>query len=110
MGTILNDLSKDDLARSEIPLSEVLPAPAGGIDTGYRPPEPPVNIGHHFQYAWAQEIKAVVIIPDFQVPTANAREVVPKTISMADAVSGKYECSLMFSHAWCGSELTQLSN
>ena len=84
---MLNNLSKDDLARREIPLSEVLPAPAGGIDTGHQPPEPPLNIGHPVQFKWAEEIKAVVIIPDFQVSTANAREVVPKNISIEDAVS-----------------------
>lgn len=89
MGTILKDLSKEALAMREIPLSEVLPAPAGGVDTGHQPPEPPINIGLHLQYPWANEIKAIVVIPDFQVATANAREVVPLSISMADAVSGR---------------------
>lgn len=34
VGTYLNELSAEDTERLEIPLSEVLPEPAGGIDTG----------------------------------------------------------------------------
>lgn len=75
------------MARIEIPLSEVLPSPAGGIDTGVRPPQPPENIGHLHKFTWAQEIKAVAIIPDFEVPTADARNVLPKSYSRADVVS-----------------------
>jgi len=67
-------------------LSEVLPTPAGGIDTGIRPPEPPHGIGHHIKFPWAPEIKAVVIIPEFEVPTAKAREVLPKDYPRADVV------------------------
>lgn len=87
MGTYLNELNPDDMARIEIPLSEVLPEPAGGIDTGKKPPEPPVGIGHYKRFHWAKEIKAIAIIPDFEVPTANARDVLPKTYTRADVVS-----------------------
>ena len=87
VGTYLNELDPKDVARIEIPLSEVLPAPAGGIDTGKRPPEPPVGIGHYKRFQWAKEIKAIAIIPDFIVPTANARDVLPKTYTRADVVS-----------------------
>lgn len=87
MGTYLNELDPEDIARIEIPLSEVLPAPAGGIDTGKKPPEPPVGIGHYKRFNWAKEIKAIAIIPDFEVPTANARNVLPKTYTRADVVS-----------------------
>lgn len=38
MGTYLNDLSPEDTERKEIPLSEVLPEPQGGVDTGFTPP------------------------------------------------------------------------
>lgn len=87
VGTYLNDLRPEDVARKEIPLSEVLPAPAGGIDTGKRPPEPPLGIGHYRKFQWATEIKAIAIIPDFVVPTANARNVLPTEYTRADVVS-----------------------
>ncbi|KAI1842258.1 hypothetical protein JX266_011543 [Neoarthrinium moseri] len=77
VGTYLKPLTPEDVARVEIPLSEVLPAPAGGVDTGERPPEPPHGIGHHIKFPWSKEIKAVAIIPQFQVATAKAREVLP---------------------------------
>ncbi|KAH6655930.1 ribosomal protein S5 domain 2-type protein [Truncatella angustata] len=77
VGTYLKPLAPEDVARVEIPLAEVLPAPAGGEDTGKRPPEPPHGIGHHIKFPWSKEIKAIAIIPQFQVPTAKAREVLP---------------------------------
>ena len=87
MGTYLNELRPEDLAWKEIPLSEVIPSPAGGIDTGKKPPEPPVGIGHYKKFGWAKEIKAVAIIPDFQVLTADARGVLPQSYTRADVVS-----------------------
>ncbi|KAL8771302.1 MAG: hypothetical protein Q9209_003207 [Squamulea sp. 1 TL-2023] len=86
VGTYLSDLDSEDMARKEIPLSEVLPAPAGGVDTGLRPPVPPVGIGKHMSFPWSSDIKAIVIIPDFEVSTAKAREVLPVQYSRADAV------------------------
>lgn len=87
VGTYLNELKPEDMARKEIPLSEVLPAPAGGEDTGMSPPEPPLDIGHYIKFKWAPEIKAVAIIPDFEVSTAKAREVLPESYSRKDVVS-----------------------
>jgi len=75
------------MARKEIPLSEVLPAPAGGIDTGLNPPEPPLGIGHFKRFKWCKDIKAIAIIPNFEVSTAKAREVLPTMYSRADMVS-----------------------
>lgn len=98
MGTYLNPLTPEEVARVEIPLSEVLPAPAGGLDTGERPPEPPQGIGHHIKFTWAKEIKAVAIIPNFQVPTAKAREVLPKEYPRQDVVSN----NSLFSSPLCG--------
>jgi homoserine kinase len=92
VGTYLNELDPDEMARKEIPLSEVLPAPAGGVDTGLKPPEPPVGIGHFIRFPWAREIKAIAVIPDFEVSTAKAREVLPETYSRQDMV-GAYCCS-----------------
>lgn len=87
MGTYLRELSAEEMAWKEIPLSEVLPAPAGGIDTGIKPPEPPIGIGHYKKFDWAKEIKALAIIPAFEVPTATARKVLPQTYTRADVVS-----------------------
>ena len=86
VGTYLNELDKADMERKEIPLSEVLPEPAGGIDTGLRPPEPPYSIGHYERFNLAKEIKCVTIIPDFEVQTAQARAVLPSSYERKDVV------------------------
>jgi homoserine kinase len=95
VGTYLNDLSKEDTERKEIPLSEVLPAPAGGVDTGETPPEPPVGIGHYMKFPWAKELKAIAIIPDFEVATAQARSVLPATYTRADVVFNLQRIALL---------------
>lgn len=86
VGTYLNELSPEDTERLEIPLTEVLPQPAGGVDTGLRPPEPPLNIGHYTKFNWSPAIKCVCIIPQFEVSTAKARAVLPDTYSRKDAI------------------------
>lgn len=79
-------LDPKDIARKEIPLSEVLPEPAGGEDTGLCVQEPPVGIGSYHKFRWSPEIKALVVIPDFKVDTAKARGVLPLQYSRKDAV------------------------
>ena len=86
VGTYLNELDPVDMARIEVPLAEMLPQPAGGVDTGLVPPIPPENIGHYRRFKWSKEIKALAIIPDFEVSTAKAREVLPKEYSRKDMV------------------------
>lgn len=97
VGSYLRELTEEDKNRKEIPLSEVLPAPAGGVDTGLKPPEPPVGIGHHIRFGWAKEIKAIVIIPNFEVATATARSVLPQEYSKQDLV-----CSFGSLLVWSG--------
>lgn len=97
VGTYLNELSPEDTERLEIPLSEVLPEPAGGVDTGLRPPEPPFNIGHFKKFKWAPEIKCICIIPDFEVSTAKAREVLPDSYSRKDAIFNMQRLALLTS-------------
>ncbi len=87
VGTYLNELNADDMARVEVPLAEVLPQPAGGEDTGLTPPVPPMDIGHFRRFDWSKELKAVAIIPDFEVSTAKAREVLPLQYTRKDMVS-----------------------
>ena len=86
VGTYLRELDPVDMVRVEIPLSEVLPAPAGGVDTGLRPPEPPVGIGHYVKFKWAPEIQCIAIIPDFEVKTADARGVLPESYPRSHVV------------------------
>ncbi|CUS11016.1 unnamed protein product [Tuber aestivum] len=86
VGSYLRELDPADMERKEIPLAEVLPEPAGGVDTGLRPPEPPLGIGHYIKFGWAKEVKAVAIIPDFEVSTATARGVLPEAYSKKDMI------------------------
>ncbi|KAH0608975.1 uncharacterized protein H6S33_001203 [Morchella sextelata] len=86
VGSYLKELDPADMERKEIPLAEVLPEPAGGVDTGLRPPEPPLGIGHYIKFGWAREIKAIAIIPQFEVSTATARSVLPVNYSRADLI------------------------
>lgn len=95
VGSYLRELSAADLERIEIPLAEVLPEPAGGADTGLVPPEPPMNIGHHIKYGWAQEIKCITIIPDFEVSTATSRGVLPTAYTRADAIFNLQRLSVL---------------
>lgn len=95
VGSYLRELDPKDMERKEIPLAEVLPAPAGGIDTGLKPPVPPIGIGHYIRYGWAPEIKAIAIIPDFEVPTATARTALPKQYSSKDLVYDSLEIALI---------------
>ena len=86
VGTYLNELDPADTERKEIPLSEVLPEPAGGVDTGRKPPEPPHNIGHFEQFHLAKELKCIAVIPQFEVSTADARGVLPEKYDRKDVV------------------------
>lgn len=95
VGSYLKDLNPEDMKRKEIPLSEVLPAPAGGVDTGLTPPIPPINIGKHIKFNWAPEIKCIAIIPDFEVSTAKARSVLPTEYPKADVISNLQRIALL---------------
>ncbi|KAF1985034.1 phosphoribosylformylglycinamidine cycl [Aulographum hederae CBS 113979] len=95
VGTYLRELEPADVERLEIPLAEVLPTPAGGKDTGLDPPQPPLDIGHYHKFKWAPEIKCVAIIPQFEVPTAKARDVLPKEYSAADVRFNQQRTALL---------------
>lgn len=105
----MKPLTPEDVARTEIPISEVLPAPAGGEDTGKRPPEPPHGIGHHIKFPWGKEIKAIAIIPDFQVPTHKAREVLPAKYPRVDVVSRTLNFNII-SIRWKANQIEQTFN
>jgi homoserine kinase len=97
VGSYLKELNPEDLKRREIPLAEVLPAPQGGVDTGLKPPIPPMDIGKHIRFPWAAEIKCIAIIPDFEVSTAKARSVLPESYSKADVIYNMQRVALLTS-------------
>lgn len=89
VGSYLKELSPEDLQATQIPLAEVLPELPEGAENeewGMNPPVPPHGIGHWLKFDWATEVKALVAIPDFEVPTAKAREVMPKSYGIKDVV------------------------
>lgn len=95
VGTYLSELKPEETRRKEIPLSEVLPAPAGGVDTGLRPPLPPNHIGHYVRFRWSPSIKTICIIPDYEVSTAKAREVLPEKYTRGDVVFNMQRVALL---------------
>lgn len=96
VGSYLRELDKEATEAAQVPLSEVLPEypPDAGEVWGLDPPIPPLGIGHYVRFGWSQSIKAVAIIPRFELSTAEAREVLPGQYSRKDLV-----CHLNF-HAY----------
>jgi homoserine kinase len=88
VGSYLRELDPSATQAASVPLSEVLPEypPDAGPDWGRNPPMPPAGIGHYVRFEWAQEIRAIVIIPRFELSTAKAREVLPQSYSRKDLV------------------------
>ena len=96
VGTFMKTLSPADTTRSEIPLSEVLPQVSGGIDTGELPiHEPPLAIGSYHQFRFNRNIKCIVVIPDFELDTSEARKRLPQYYSREDTVFNAQRCSLL---------------
>jgi len=88
VGSYLRELDPSATQAASVPLSEVLPEypPDAGPDWGHDPPQPPMGIGHYVRFGWAKEIRAVAIIPRFELSTATAREVLPQSYSRKDLV------------------------
>lgn len=88
VGSYLLELTGDDAATAQIPLSEVLPEyPENASEEwGRNPPTPPRNIGHYIRFGWAPEIKVIAIVPHFEVATAEARRVLPENYTKHDVV------------------------
>lgn len=89
VGSYLKELSPEDSSAASVPLAEVLPEypPDAGPSWGVDPPKAPVGIGHYIKYGWAKEIKAIAVMPRFELATAKARGVLPETYSRKDLVS-----------------------
>ncbi|KAK4683739.1 homoserine kinase, partial [Tremellales sp. Uapishka_1] len=88
VGSYLRELSPEDMSTASIPLAEVLPEyPAdAGPDWGRDPPIAPNGIGHYVRFGWAKEIKAIAVMPRFELATAKARGVLPESYSRKDLV------------------------
>lgn len=88
VGSYLRELDESATAAASVPLAEVLPEypPDASEDWGRNPPMPPTGIGHYMRFAWATEIKAVAIIPQFELSTAKARAALPESYSRKDVV------------------------
>jgi len=88
VGSYLRELDPSATQAASVPLSEVLPEypPDAGPDWGRDPPQPPGGIGHYVRFGWAKEIRAVAIIPRFELSTATAREVLPESYARKDVV------------------------
>lgn len=89
VGSYLRELSAEDMGAASVPLAEVLPESPedAGPQWGMSPPVPPKGIGHFVRFRWAKEVKAIAIVPRFELSTAKARGVLPTSYSRADLVS-----------------------
>jgi homoserine kinase len=89
VGSYLKELSEEDTNAASIPLAEVLPEyPSdAGPEWGVDPPRAPKDIGHYVRFGWAEEIKAIAVMPRFELATAKARGVLPEMYSRKDLVS-----------------------
>jgi len=88
VGSYLRELASEAREAASVPLSEVLPEypPDAGENWGLNPPVPPIGIGHYVRFGWSESIKAVAIIPRFELSTAKAREVLPVSYPRHDLV------------------------
>lgn len=88
VGSYLRELDEAATEAASVPLSEVLPEypPDAGESWGLDPPQPPLGIGHYVRFGWSKSIRAIAIIPRFELSTAKAREVLPLSYSRKDLV------------------------
>ncbi|KAK0481606.1 ribosomal protein S5 domain 2-type protein [Armillaria novae-zelandiae] len=88
VGSYLRELDEAATEAASVPLSEVLPEypPDASEDWGLNPPAPPSGIGHFVRFGWSETIKAVAIVPRFELSTAKAREVLPTSYTRKDLV------------------------
>lgn len=88
VGSYLRELDAAATEAASVPLSEVLPEypPDAGEEWGLNPPVPPLGIGHYVRFGWEKSIKAIAIVPRFELSTAKAREVLPQEYSRKDLV------------------------
>ncbi|GAA99551.1 uncharacterized protein L969DRAFT_409060 [Mixia osmundae IAM 14324] len=88
VASYLRELPPEDLKAASIPLAEVLPEypPEADENWGRDPPVPPVGIGHWVKLAWSPKVKAIAVIPAFEVSTAKARAALQPAYALKDCV------------------------
>jgi homoserine kinase len=88
VGSYLRELDPETTDAASVPLSEVLPEypPDANEEWGRNPPKPPQCISHYLRFGCSPTIRAVTIIPQFELSTATARKVLPDSYSRADMV------------------------
>ncbi|KAF9478732.1 homoserine kinase [Pholiota conissans] len=88
VGSYLKELDHAASEAASVPLSEVLPEypPDASEDWGLSPPVPPNGIGHYIRFPCSPSIRAIAIIPRFELSTASARDVLPSHYSRKDLV------------------------
>lgn len=96
VGSYLPQLSAADEQAKLVPLEWILPKPETAADLVVRTP-PPVNIGEYVKYPWNPKIKAVCIVPNFEVLTDDSRAVLPELYSRADVIFNLQRLSVLTS-------------
>lgn len=94
MAGILHDPTSDDIAQKDELWDEVIPASSMELELRRRPEKLSASVGLCHNLQWAKEIKALVVIPDFEVPTSEARAALPPKYSSRDVVRQEvlYRC------------------
>ncbi|CAB4388816.1 homoserine kinase [Rhizophagus irregularis] len=88
VASYLRELDSKDIEAPAIPHSETLEDGITANEQAVKQKEltVPNGIGHYIRLKWAKEIKAITIIPQFEVATATARSVLPNTYERQDVV------------------------
>ena len=89
VGAYAENLGSENNAHDVGLQSESLPSSTTKLDIRHLPKAPPTGIGHCENLPLAKEIRALVVIPDFEVPTSKARDVLPKLFTREDVVIQK---------------------
>lgn len=84
VGSFLRELSAEEEAKVHQPLDRILPSPE--TPAGFVPDDAPLDIGTHVKYNWNPRIKAIAIIPEFEVKTEDSRRVLPDSYSKKDVI------------------------
>lgn len=86
VGSYLNELSPEETDDKNVAMERILPKYGVTPSDQYMRTPPPQHIGQYLQYQWCRKIKCITIIPNFEVSTDTAREVLPKLYEKLDIV------------------------
>ncbi|CAG8622644.1 1483_t:CDS:2, partial [Diversispora eburnea] len=80
------ELGQTDTEAKVIPHSETLDENGNSVIGEVPAPDVPTGIGNYIKLNWSEDIKAITIIPQFEVATATARSVLPDKYDKEDVV------------------------